>query len=190
MKSKLKGVEVMGNKLLIQASHSFRDAQVTIQVNNVSPFDEVILIAKMRDNFGVDWKSHAKFKADSNGEINTATEKPLDGTYSEPDRMGLFWSMSPVSNDIPKERTPLEPLKTTFTLKQNGKVIDEACLVRHLIDPEIERLPIREDGLVGTMFLQKEASNYPTVVVLGGSEGGLLKEMQHCLHHMDLILFH
>ncbi|PAV28534.1 hypothetical protein CIL05_16500 [Virgibacillus profundi] len=42
-----------------------------------------------------------------------------------------------------------------------------------MTNPEVERLPIRDEGLVGTMFLQKKSNKYPTIIVLGGSEEGL-----------------
>ncbi|PAV28535.1 hypothetical protein CIL05_16505 [Virgibacillus profundi] len=102
----------MDKKLHFHSNHSFRDAPIDIRIRNLSSFNEVTLFAEMRDNFGSLWKSNAKFKANSKGEIDLAIAMPLAGTYSDRDSTGLFWSMLPVLDDAPKIRTPLQPLIT------------------------------------------------------------------------------
>src|SRR5882724_1635820 len=58
--------------------------------------------------------AYAVFRADESGNIDVSTAKPLDGTYSKADAMGLFWSMAPqpvpveiwTHLDLPRFRPP------------------------------------------------------------------------------------
>lgn len=157
----------------ISSSNVLIDSPVEIRITDLPAYDVVTLKAKMRDNFGLDWVSHAKFKADAEGRIDLTRARPLSGTYSDPDVTGLFWSMQPVSSDTPKRRTPLKPLKSTFTLMRREEVLAVSSLTRNLVLPEVKRLPVREQGLVGTLFYHAKEKPLPTIIVLGGSEGGL-----------------
>lgn len=149
------------------------DTSLNIQITNLPPFDIVTLRAEMRDNYGTNWKSSATFKVDSKGEINLATAKPISGTYCPPDVTGLFWSMVPQVNDKQKKRTPLKPLETKLFLMREREVLAVTSIIRNVISPKVDRFPVRERGLVGTFFCHSKSGPLPTVIILGGSEGGL-----------------
>lgn len=160
-------------KIHFSSSNILIDSRMEICITGLSPYDVVTLKAEMRDNFGTDWESHARFKADSEGEIDLRTAQPLSGTYSEPDETGLFWSMWPVSNVKSKKRTPLKPLESKLVLMREKELLDVFSLTRHLVSPDVKRFPVREQGLVGTLFYHPGEKSLPTIIVLGGSEGGL-----------------
>lgn len=163
----------MKPKFHISQTSTLIDTKLEIRITNLLPDEVVMLKAEMRDNLGVDWVSFAKFTSDSEGKINLATAQPLLGTYDVPDITGLFWSMSPISNAQPEKRTPLKPLETKLLLMRGQEVVATTSFIREVISSEVHKLPIREQGLVGTFFFHPESGPLPTVIVLGGSEGGL-----------------
>src|SRR5690625_1274675 len=168
----------MGGKIVKPSFHVTQnsyliDTSLDIHITNLSPFDIVTLKGEMRDNFGTNWKSGATFKVDSKGEINLATAKPILGTYCTPDVTGLFWSMVPQVNDKQKKRTPLKPLETKLILMREREVLAVTSIIHNVVSPKVDRFPVRERGLVGTFFCHSNDGPLPTVIILGGSEGGL-----------------
>ncbi|GGP08815.1 MULTISPECIES: acyl-CoA thioesterase/bile acid-CoA:amino acid N-acyltransferase family protein [Oceanobacillus] len=152
------------------------DSQMKIFITGLSPYDVVTLNAKMRDNLGTEWESHAIFKADSDGKIDLRTAQPMSGTYTEVDETGLFWSMLPVSNIKSNKQISLEPLETKLVLIRQKEILDVISLKRHFVLPKVKRTPIREQELVATFFYHSREEPLPTIIVLGGSEGGLHEE--------------
>jgi dienelactone hydrolase len=60
-----------------------------------------------------------------------------------------------------------------LTAEGDGAVIASTLIQRTIVDPSIERIPVRERGLVGTFFRPRTRSARPALVVFGGAEGGL-----------------
>ncbi|MEG0472889.1 MAG: acyl-CoA thioesterase/bile acid-CoA:amino acid N-acyltransferase family protein [Solibacillus sp.] len=157
----------------VMQSSSLIDTSLEVRVTNLLPCEVVTIKAEMRDNIGTKWGSFAEFMSDCDGQINLATAQPISGTYSTPDVTGLFWSMSPIPNNQLKNRTPLKPLETKLILMRRQEVLADTSVIRDVVSPKVDRLPIREQGLVGTFFYQANSGPLPTIIVLGGSEGGL-----------------
>lgn len=163
----------MNPSIYVTQNSSLIDTSLEILITNLPPCEIVTLKAEMCDNLGTNWESFAEFMSDSKGEINLTTAQPISGTYFSPDVTGLFWSMIPISNDKPKRKTPLKPLKTKLILVREQEVLAVTSVIRHVVSPKMDRFPIREQGLVGTFFCHSESESLPTIIVLGGSEGGL-----------------
>jgi len=149
------------------------DTPVTLRAGNLPPGGVFTLKATMYDNFGSKWASSAEYRADSHGEIDLSVAEPLSGTYSTPDATGLFWSMTPIPDAKRRERTPLKALETELTLMTEGQVLASVSVSRQLVAPGIARLPVCEADVVGTFFYHPGNGLQPTIIVLGGSEGGL-----------------
>lgn len=157
----------------ISQTSFYIDTALEIRVTNLPPCEVVTVKAEMRDNLGTQWESFAEFISDRDGEINLATAKPITGTYLTPDVTGLFWSMAPQSDEQPRKRTPLKPLETKLVLMKDQVVLAATSVIREVVSRKVDRIPIREQGLVGTFFCHSKSVPQPTVIVLGGSEGGL-----------------
>jgi dienelactone hydrolase len=69
----------------------------------------------------------------------------------------------------------LAPQRVTITAEEQGKIL--ACVeitrLHVLPEPEITRQSVRENGLIGTLFHPLSPGPHPTVIVLGGGDGGL-----------------
>lgn len=98
--------------------------------------------------------------------------------------MGLLWSQRPVLPEGVSQRgqqpvfhaSPEQPLMTTLQAHalaegEAGRV--SATLVQRLTNPDVTRHEVREDGLVGTLFLPPGPGPHPAVMVLNGSGGGI-----------------
>lgn len=163
----------MKPKIHVTQNSPLIDTKLEIRITHLQPCETVTLKADMWDNNGIKWESFAEFMSDSKGDINLATAEPKSGTYLTPDVTGLFWSMRPIRDAKRKRRTPLEPLETTLILMRGKEVLSSTQVIREVVSPKVERLPVRDWGLVATFFFNPECGPLPTVIVLGGSEGGL-----------------
>ena len=118
--------------------------------------------------------SEATFIAGPEGEIETALQKPISGTYGIADSMGLLWSMyGEPEPDVSFGEGSLEPVKVSFRAEVEGEVVAKAQFEWRFTAPGVQRKEVRENGLAGTLFLPKGNPPFPAIIVLGGSGGGL-----------------
>jgi dienelactone hydrolase len=150
------------------------DEKVRVRVVGLDPNETVVLRARTGD----EWSSHATFQADAIGAVDVRSAPALSGTYHGIDQMGLFWSM--VARDELTAasfifETPLTPTTTTLTAEVGGQVVASGSLERTHVAPGVRVIPVREQGLVGTLFRPGGDGRRPAVIDLGGSIGGLLE---------------
>ncbi|MGI8857725.1 MAG: acyl-CoA thioesterase/bile acid-CoA:amino acid N-acyltransferase family protein [Thermomicrobiales bacterium] len=153
------------------------DAPVTLQIAGLPPSQEVLLTAAASFTGGT-YRSSAVFPSDAQGVVNVATQAPLSGTYSDPSAMGLFWSMaltpSTTSSSSSSSRVfeVSPPLVMTFTATVAGTTIASTAIERRFVDPAVMRIPVRDHGLIGTLFLPTGPGPHPGLLSWGGSSGG------------------
>ena len=130
----------------------------------------------MQDGLGGTWRSHAEFRADESGAVDLSSQPALSGTYQGIDQMGLFWSMA--ARDELKGasfilQTPLAPTTVTLTAEVDGEIVASATAERIHLAHGVRVMPVREQGLAGTLFRPEDERPRPAIIVLGGSTGGL-----------------
>ncbi|AMP00230.1 dienelactone hydrolase family protein [Collimonas arenae] len=135
---------------------------------------ERVEVASSTLRAGGRWHSSASFVADAQGEVDLTLAEAVDGDYSGVSAMGLLWSQTPQQ---PGRREVFhadvqEPLVTTLTAKA-GEHSADAELVQRLCVSGVTRRPLREQGLVGTLFLPAGDGPHPAVMILNGSGGGI-----------------
>ena len=113
--------------------------------------------------------------ADAEGVVDLQQVSPLEGTYEGVDGMGLFWSMQVQRTEENSEEVfnKLQPQSVTILLESDGKVIGTQVITRKWIDDDIVRTSVNENGVVGTFFHTGNSNPRPTIIVVGGSEGGI-----------------
>ncbi|MFB4317583.1 acyl-CoA thioesterase/bile acid-CoA:amino acid N-acyltransferase family protein [Actinomadura sp. 21ATH] len=157
------------------------DRPVRLTVSGLAPEDEVTVTATAADARGARWRGHATFRADGRGRIDLARARPLSGTYSGVDGMGLFWSMRPPAGKA--EEAWFDPgfsgaepsYDVTVTVTADGRRLAQRTLTRRLAAPGVTRRTFTpgEDGVSGELFLPPDGRRHrPAVIVIGGSEGG------------------
>ena len=162
-------------KLEIQPTDALIDAPVSIRLTGLLAEQQVTLCAEMESYLGCTWASEATFVADQHGCVDVADQRPIAGTYEQPDAMGLFCSMTPIRGAEPEGIYPtsVASLHVRFTAEVNGSVIASGQVDRWLMAPNVSRTEVRDEGLVATLFRPRDSGTHPTVIVVGGSGGGL-----------------
>ena len=147
---------------------------VSITASGFSPNQQVGIRAITTDENGNSWESAALFEADGSGNIDVASQAPLSGSYDGVDPMGLFWSMR-----------PSEPLEDNFfrgsndgydvliSLEADGATLQEQVVRRLKRSSDLVREDVLENGVTGVFYYPEQAEPLPTILILGGSEGGI-----------------
>jgi pimeloyl-ACP methyl ester carboxylesterase len=121
--------------------------------------------------------SHGEYLADSNGVVDLARQPSLDGTFAGLEPMGLFWSLKMLRTEARDNGHAagqvLQPQLFSLQVESSGQVVGSASITRLWTANDVSRIPVRENGLVATLFCSKDGTPRPGVIVAGGSEGGL-----------------
>jgi dienelactone hydrolase len=160
------------------------DVPVHMLVSGLSPNQLVRITATSRTATDRALLSWAVFRADESGNIDIGTAKPMDGTYTNADPMGLFWSMAPQPvpveiwrhMDLPPFRPP-EPWTILLEVapEKGGSALATLKVVRLYAAEGVRSLDVRDHGIAGKLVLPARGSSNrnPGIILLGGSEGGL-----------------
>jgi dienelactone hydrolase len=160
---------------ITQPHRELIDQEINIQIENLTPFQKIKLEARAEDQKAIIWSSQAFFLADETGHINVASSPTLeDSSYPGTDAMGLFWSMLPMSGDpysifsCKNDRFDVE-----IKLFVENQLCDTKNITRYLKKPNIKRIDLRENCLIGTFFVPLSEKPLPVIITLSGSSGGL-----------------
>jgi dienelactone hydrolase len=153
------------------------DQPLRITVSGLAGGQDVTVRAETTDHSKLAWSSWANFQAARDGTVDLTTAAPRAGTYAGADPMGLLWSLQPPrAKDA--WRTDLDwytkdPLPITLTAQAEDGKAASVRLLRLQLAEGVVRRPLREHGLVGALYTTTPRRPRPTVLVLGGSEGGV-----------------
>lgn len=150
------------------------DVPRAISVEGVLPNTEVTLRTRTLRAKQVIWQSEAVFLANATGSIDLQQDAPLRGSYQGVEAMGLIFSQTPTQEGsavFPEDVT--QPLITVVSVYAKGVLLAEGELIQRFAHDDVERIEVREDGLVGTIFKPRHKGSYPAVIVLNGSGGGI-----------------
>lgn len=161
--------------LSIQPADALIDVPRQIRVEHVAPGQTVEITALTRRN-GVLWQSQAAFVAGEDGVVDLTRDAPVSGDYSGLSPMGLVWSQSPV--DSPSREHFNHPVTEALVTEVVARVAGAQSVARftqRLAADGVTRQDVREEGLVGTLYLPPGATpgSHPAVLILNGSGGGI-----------------
>ena len=154
------------------------DASASIRVGGLQPAERAFIHAGLMDGANVQWTSHAEFVADAQGNIDTAKQAPVAGSYKKVSAMGLVWSMMPGSKKAGRYQSPphLGVQTIEFQLMRGKQQLAAATLEQVSLADGVEQVTLHDGALRGTLFLppgRLGIERHPGILVLGGSEGGL-----------------
>ena len=162
-------------QLQVTPQRSLVDEPLRIEMSGLRPGQHVRLAAQQFDDDRRAWRSHAEFVADSHGSVDVAGQAPVAGSYDGVAPMGLIWSMA-LPPDEPRlsafTRRQPTPVEIEFTIDSEGAHASQH-VERLLVADGVGRTVVREDGLVGTLFVPPGTGPHPVIVTLSGSGGGL-----------------
>ncbi|KAJ8333346.1 hypothetical protein SKAU_G00422420 [Synaphobranchus kaupii] len=164
------------------------DTPVHIKVYGLRPKQQVIFRATLTDDKQVKFVSSAHFEADTQGVLDLTKSEALGGDYVGIHPMGFMWAMKPqteLGRLFSKDVT--SPFKVHLSVHQRASSSEKeepllaSCIhERGFLGDGVQRIPVREGRVRGTLFLPPGEGPFPGVLDLGGTAGGLL-EYRGCL---------
>jgi dienelactone hydrolase len=148
------------------------DEPVQIQLVGLPPEQAVVLHLDL-DFAGSRWVSEASYRSDTAGRVDLTAQAPTSGDYAGVDPMGLFWSARRQAS-LGGDQQSRE--RATLVARVGGQDLASTTLWRRLAGDGVTSRPVRDGGLVGTLFMPPGPGPHPALLVLGGSEGGLSTE--------------
>ncbi|WP_160674091.1 acyl-CoA thioesterase/BAAT N-terminal domain-containing protein [Clostridium sp. C8-1-8] len=127
------------------------------------------------------WESYAVFETDEEGKIDLEKSKPIEGTYRNIDKMGLFYSMTVKENHKPIVPSKLSDISenrsynVTFQVELNGEIIASRVHKRFFCDETIISEDVEDEKFMGRYFTSKDSIPKKTVIVVSGSDGRIEK---------------
>ncbi|XP_049588865.1 peroxisomal succinyl-coenzyme A thioesterase-like isoform X1 [Syngnathus scovelli] len=168
------------------------DDPLSIKASFLPPYHPVTLCAQMRSEDGDLWEAFGHYNTSADGTVNLARDHSVGGSYLGREPMGLFWALQPA----PGEREGLRLRKKNVEIPH---IVDISLLEGHVtprerasaelavatterwyMAPGVQRIDIRQNGVVGTLFLPPGPGRFPAMVDLWGMGGGLV-EYRSCL---------
>lgn len=148
--------------------HTLVDEKISLDVSGLDPGQKITLRCQTD---GSKWTSWASFRADDTGRISLGSTASIEGSYKGIDPMGLIWSMrseSPSGFRLLNERMDL-----LFSLEVEGEIVAQKEIHRWKMAPHVEKIFVKEQGIVASLYFPRSEKRLPIVIALGGSGGGL-----------------
>ncbi|MFD2629965.1 acyl-CoA thioesterase/bile acid-CoA:amino acid N-acyltransferase family protein [Oceanobacillus kapialis] len=164
----------MQPKLDISPIESYIDEDILIKVTGCAANTEVTIQAITYDEKDKKFTSHATFLANEQGVVDVASQKPIEGTYDEIDASGLFWSMhADAKIDDYYEKYNADNISVTLFLIVDGIQVDSATITRYFYKTGTKKESVQFEEVKGTLFYPAVKGEYPAVIILSGSDGGM-----------------
>ncbi|XP_064095107.1 acyl-coenzyme A thioesterase 5-like isoform X2 [Macrobrachium nipponense] len=162
------------------------DVHTELKAGGLKPNSPVTLRADLIDEHGKHFCSHAHYISDSSGRVDVTLQESVGGSYTGIFPAGLLTTLKPAADEFSFlrlcKRNPETPWKIDISLIDGHKTLHEesnalstVCLERHFISPDVQRIPIRQGRVRGTLFLPGGKGPYPGVLDMFGAVGGLLE---------------
>lgn len=151
------------------------DVQRIIRIEGLAAGEKVTVTSSTPRSQQRTWHSQASFEADAQGVVDLSQQAPVSGSYQEVSSMGLIWSQEPSdpSAAVVFPDNVLEALVTTIEVQTQNQGLLKGTLIQRLAREGVQRIEVREEGLVGTLFLPEGEGPWPAVMILNGSGGGI-----------------
>jgi dienelactone hydrolase len=143
-------------RFTVTPSTALIDERLQISLDGVEPGQDVTI--RVEGNRAAR-RSSATYRSDDRGRVEVA------------DPMRLVWS-STGDSAAAGASGPADP-RWTFTAETGGRVIATQTIIRRAVAATVRVAPLRERGLVGTVYDPPGEGRRAAVIVLPGSQGGI-----------------
>ncbi|XP_068595284.1 peroxisomal succinyl-coenzyme A thioesterase-like [Brachionichthys hirsutus] len=174
-------------KLSVHPSRGLVDEKFTVLVQKAPPGFQLTIHALHKCEDGPNWEGFAHYTTSATGTVNVSEDPSLGGTYCGVEQMGLLWSLRPVAGSSPwiRLRKTNVQIPLVFTISvyqghQTGGFVDLLPLAGVVVErwymaPDVQRIPITEDGVTAALFLPSGPGPFPGVLDLWGGGGKLVE---------------
>uniref|UniRef100_A0A672INZ6 Uncharacterized protein n=1 Tax=Salarias fasciatus TaxID=181472 RepID=A0A672INZ6_SALFA len=163
------------------------DEQISIKGRFLPPHSPVTVCARMHCEDGDLWEAFAHYNTNAGGAVNLTTDHSLGGSYLGCEPMGLFWGLQPAPGGRQGSRLRKKDVETPYQVHislmeghvspSDGKSSELAVVTteRWYMAPGVRRIEIRQNGVIGTLFLPPGPGPFPGLLDMWGMGGGLLE---------------
>ncbi|XP_028262919.1 acyl-coenzyme A amino acid N-acyltransferase 1-like isoform X2 [Parambassis ranga] len=163
------------------------DDQISIKGRFLPPRCPVTVHAQMHSEDGDVWEAFAHYNTDASGTVSLTTDHSVGGSYLGCEPMGLFWGLQPAPGEREGLRLRKKNVEAPYTVHislleghvspSEGQTTRLATVTteRWYMAPGVKRIEIRQDGVVGTLFLPPGPGPFPAILDLWGMGGGLVE---------------
>ncbi|XP_077386602.1 bile acid-CoA:amino acid N-acyltransferase-like isoform X2 [Festucalex cinctus] len=163
------------------------DDPISIKAGFMPPHHPVTLCMQMRSEDGDLWEAFGHYNTSADGTVNLARDHSVGGSYLGCEPMGLFWCLRPAPGEREDLRFRKKNVETPFVVdislleghisprEKENAVLAVATTERWYMAPGVQRIDIRQNGVVGTLFLPPGPGRFPAVLDLWGMGGGLVE---------------
>ena len=160
----------------INATSDLIHEPVHIRVTHLPAGERVSIKATQFDRSGNFWQSQTSFITTKDGVIDLKTHKPVAGSYSRIDPMGIFWSMRPHRQD--NQATCFYPmndqeLKVKLEVRYKGNVLETTSLVRKFQAAHVRCKKIQIADVKSELYVPT-AHRKPLVMLMLPGESGAM----------------
>ncbi|TDH14330.1 hypothetical protein EPR50_G00041290 [Perca flavescens] len=146
------------------------DEQISIKGSFLPPECPITVCAQMHSDDGDLWEAFAHYNTNADGTVNLTKDHSVRGSYLGCEPMGLFWGLQPA----PGARESLRQGHVSPSERQSTELA-AVITERWYMAPGVLRTAIRQDGVVGTLFLPPGPGPFPAMLDLWGMGGGLVE---------------
>ncbi|CAM4199361.1 acyl-CoA thioesterase/bile acid-CoA:amino acid N-acyltransferase family protein [Lacicoccus alkaliphilus] len=150
------------------------DEPLNIRVYTSEPGQQITIRMEMTDDEGKTFLSQADFISDESSVIDLNTAVPMNGSYNQADGSGLLWSMTGKKGgqDDYFVKKSDEDLEAGIYVMTEDEILATAVLTLQFKNDLTEMIEIEDPDIKGRLYAPAEDGNYPSVMILGGSDGG------------------
>ncbi|KAM8917006.1 bile acid-CoA:amino acid N-acyltransferase-like isoform 2-T2 [Spinachia spinachia] len=163
------------------------DEHISIKGRFLPPHSPITVCAQMQSDEGDLWEAFAHYNTNADGSVNLTRDHSVGGSYLGCEPMGLFWGLQPAPGSREGLRLRKKNVETPYVMllslleghvsPSERKITPLAAVTteRWYMAPDVRRTEIRQDGVVGTLFLPPGPGPFPGVLDLWGMGGGLVE---------------
>jgi len=171
------------------------DRKVKICISGLQAGQPITLHASVVGDANEIFESHAHYVANTVGEIDNSCDISHGGSFTGCEQMGFLWSMAQAPGQKKGLRLAKKDVTKPYAIQLNcfnGHLSPEEgfvnSLTRNHLQPimsssleksymadGVQRIPVREGRVRGTLFLPPGHGPFPGVIDLFGTAGGLIE---------------
>ncbi|XP_062254868.1 bile acid-CoA:amino acid N-acyltransferase-like [Platichthys flesus] len=163
------------------------DEQISIKGHFLPPSSPVTVCAQMHSEDGDLWEACAHYNTNADGTVNLSRDHSIGGSYMGCEPMGLFWGLQPAPGAREGLRLRKKYVDTPYVVhisvldghvspsEAQGAELAAVTAERWYMAPGVRRIEIRQNTLVGTLFLPPGPGPFPAMLDLWGMGGGLVE---------------
>uniref|UniRef100_A0A3B4WW16 Bile acid-CoA:amino acid N-acyltransferase-like n=1 Tax=Seriola lalandi dorsalis TaxID=1841481 RepID=A0A3B4WW16_SERLL len=163
------------------------DEQISIKGRFLPPHCPVTVCARMHSEDDDLWEAFAHYNTNADGTVNLTKDHSVGGSYLGCEPMGLFWGLQPAPGAREGLRLRKKNVEIPYVVHMSlleghvspgeGQSTELAAVTteRWYTAPGVKRIKIRQNGIVGTLFLPPGPGPFPAMLDLWGMGGALVE---------------